>query len=201
MKTTPLQTRVRKADILDLSDEVGDWVKGFDPEVVSIHDFHKMLDRCPVPILVIWIFVENVCVLLLYLLLTWFFENGPGTYAVHASVFHALKVWRLWKLLETKVQKLAFKQLHCLNVEIDVVCFWYRALIPISDDLFSSSTLPPINRSLIKRRWMPSMPCNAGRGQHDGRVAVGGTQCYLDKATNMVSLMMDQPACQEERQA
>lgn len=52
-----------------------------------------MLDRCPVPIFVIWIFVENVCVLLLYLLLTWLFENGPGTspYAVHASVFRSLK--------------------------------------------------------------------------------------------------------------
>lgn len=45
----PLPTHVRKADILDLSDEVGDWVNGFDP----IHDFHKMLDRCRVRIYVI----------------------------------------------------------------------------------------------------------------------------------------------------
>lgn len=83
-----------------------------------------------------------VCVVLLYLLLTWFFENGPGTspYAVHASVFSV--VWRVWSPLETKVLKLAFKKLHCLNLKLDVVCFWYPALIPISDDLLPSNTFP-----------------------------------------------------------
>ena len=35
-------------------------VKGYDPKVVSIHDFNRMVDRCPVPIYVIRIFVEKV---------------------------------------------------------------------------------------------------------------------------------------------
>ena len=64
--------------------------------------------------------------MLLYLLLTWFFENGRWTSpcAVHASISPGLKGFET--PLDTKVLRLAFKKLHCLNLEIDDVCFLVR---------------------------------------------------------------------------
>ena len=91
--------------------------------------------------------------MLLYLLLTWFFENGRRTSpcAVHASISPGLKGFET--PLDTKVLRLAFKKLHCLNLEIDDlddVCFWYAEKIPISDDLFPSTPSPM--RSPMRRQ-------------------------------------------------